>query len=356
MRRIRSLRRPLHDAPEMQHLSAGIYFRLLRFVTSGGQGVSKFCDPPNEIKRSDKTCSSDGVNEGDNTGGDDDGEDPATKFPFDQPGADIVLRSTDGIDFKIHTVMVDMQIMSNPVFPLQAVLLSTPLADTYADGLPVIQTREPSPVLQLLLQRCYPGTPKTNMAWWEGEFLYAPNTISAMGAMQRYGMSHIVETLKATFMMNLYVDTLAAFCVGYSLGWFETIEDCPRALAQGTWLPDEYHPTLELLTAKEYYSLLEYWHTYQERVYAVHEQVWSKKNDAWWDERWDDFHGWSGDFVRGPVMEAEIHKALEAKERGIPYAFSMKTVVKQSEMMMSQARQIEQEVRVASMDLMHGTY
>lgn len=354
-------------SPEMRHPPAGIYFRLIQFVTSGGKDVNRLCDPPKEMKGSDETRDSNGDDEdndednntdGENAGhedsetddsesdDEDDDEDAATKFPFNQPNADIVLRSTDGVDFKVHRFVVEMQIIAYPIFPLQAVLFSTPLTNTYVDGLPVIQTREPSSILRLLLQWCYPGTPETNIACWEIDFFFSLNTVSAIAAAQRYGMSHIVQTIKTMLMMNLYVDYLAAFCVGYSLGWFDIIQDSPRAMA-GMWLPDEYHPTLEILTAAEYHSLLEYWHTYQERAYAISERFWHKDSKVWRKERWrGELHGRTEDFVRSLLVEAEMHKVLGAKEKRTPYAFNMRLLF-ESERMSRQLSSIDDEVRAA---------
>lgn len=283
--------------PEMENLPAGIYFRLIRFVASGKDEEKgthiKFCDPPN-------TAESD-AGEAEDAGD--------TEYPFNQPRADLILRSVDGVDFKIHRVIIEMQITANPVFPLQSILLSAPLPDTNVDGLPVIQTRETSSTLRILLQSCYPGTPSNNILLWDAESCCAPKTINAIGAAQRYGMSNVVESYRVALWQNFSEIPLAVFCIENSMGWYGNAEVSAQWLAESEWLPVAYHRALELLSAGEYRRLLEFWYTYQERFCDIAEQLSNTKGTRWRTGRWVRYDGRPTHAIPSPLVEAEVYRA-----------------------------------------------
>lgn len=79
--------------------------------------------------------------------------------PFDHPRADIILRSSDGTDFRMHKAMLAW---ASPVFDG---MLSLPApadgasADEQKDGLPVVQLTESAAVLGVLLRFCLPQAP-----------------------------------------------------------------------------------------------------------------------------------------------------------------------------------------------------
>ena len=72
--------------------------------------------------------------------------------PFDDPNADVVIRSSDGIDFhmfKAHLISAS-EVLNH--------LLSSATAneDEHTDGVPIIPIYEPSPLLHGLLLHCNP--------------------------------------------------------------------------------------------------------------------------------------------------------------------------------------------------------
>lgn len=97
--------------PEMGDISGGTYNRLIRFLLRTLGGDFKFCYSGTTRPSLDTLhCESPSV------------------YPFNQPGTDLVLRSMDGLDFRVHRIMVEMQVAANPVYPLQGILLSPPLS------------------------------------------------------------------------------------------------------------------------------------------------------------------------------------------------------------------------------------
>lgn len=78
--------------------------------------------------------------------------------PFDDHDADVILRSSDNVDFRVYKLLLSM---GSPFFKD---MFSLPQADTTAadgisetkDGLPVIQVSETAVTLRMLLSMCYP--------------------------------------------------------------------------------------------------------------------------------------------------------------------------------------------------------
>ena len=76
-------------------------------------------------------------------------------YPFDQAHADIILRSSDSVDFRVHktilwvasSVFKDMLCLPQP---------SQPKDDEYRDGLPVVMLEEDAKTLDFILRTIYP--------------------------------------------------------------------------------------------------------------------------------------------------------------------------------------------------------
>ncbi|KAJ3523258.1 hypothetical protein NM688_g8758 [Phlebia brevispora] len=79
---------------------------------------------------------------------------------FDHPMADVIIRSSDGVEFRVFKIDL---IRGSPMFKDMFSLTQPPPTDNpedYKDGLPVISLSETSEVLSILLRCCMPGTPK----------------------------------------------------------------------------------------------------------------------------------------------------------------------------------------------------
>ncbi|EPQ56280.1 hypothetical protein GLOTRDRAFT_74871 [Gloeophyllum trabeum ATCC 11539] len=73
--------------------------------------------------------------------------------PFDRPDADLVLRSCDGIDFRVYKSVLSLV---SPVFETMFTL-PQPGPKVGASEPPVVQMTEDERTLYLVLQFCYPG-------------------------------------------------------------------------------------------------------------------------------------------------------------------------------------------------------
>jgi hypothetical protein len=112
---------------EMAEVSAGAYYRLLRFIRTGS--AEKFTKPDSvDTVESTPTEAT-----------------PQDLCPPDLEDADIILQSSEGVNFRVHKLIVSMA--------------SSHLLDTESDlqdGLPVFDVSEDARTLGALLWLCYP--------------------------------------------------------------------------------------------------------------------------------------------------------------------------------------------------------
>lgn len=224
--------------PEMASLPAGAYFRLIQFVA--GDAVSKFCDPPTVERPPDP-------------------EIDTSCFPFNQPGADVVFRSTNDVDFRVHRLMVEMQIAANPTSSAQATLLAPPATNVTIDGLPVIETGETSYILQQLLKLCYPAMPGNAISSWSAQQCLDATNIRVIAAALKYGLSPIVGLYRDRFL-SLNNISLESYCVCVSFGWHH---QASAIAGNMSYASDSlvYHEKLEMLNAEEYHVFMGRLHT-----------------------------------------------------------------------------------------------
>ncbi|EIM86434.1 uncharacterized protein STEHIDRAFT_156748 [Stereum hirsutum FP-91666 SS1] len=87
------------------------------------------------------------------------GETAATteiKIPalFEDPSADVILRTSDGVDLRVYKLILSL---SSPVFQTMLTLPQPPSDNTSTPTNPVIGMTEPSSVLIPLIRACYPA-------------------------------------------------------------------------------------------------------------------------------------------------------------------------------------------------------
>ena len=79
--------------------------------------------------------------------------------PFDDADADVILRSSDGVDFRVYKVILSKaSLFFKDMFTLPPPSPDSQddYKDDYKDGAPIITLSEDSASLDLLLRFCYP--------------------------------------------------------------------------------------------------------------------------------------------------------------------------------------------------------
>ena len=131
--------------------------------------------------------------------------------PFDHPQADVILRSSDNIDFRVFKLFLSL---ASPVFEtmfgLPQPAEGADLDEETRDGLPVVSISEDSKTLDALLRFCYPSTLAEDPSL-DG-FMFATEILEAA---KKYSLDAIERIVcKALFNPKiLEVDSLPCFVV-----------------------------------------------------------------------------------------------------------------------------------------------
>ncbi|KDQ60451.1 hypothetical protein JAAARDRAFT_174577 [Jaapia argillacea MUCL 33604] len=125
-------------------------------------------------------------------------ENPTTS-PFDDPSADVILRSSDGIEFPTFTTLLSL---ASPVFrDMEGV--SRAGADVKKEGIPVVEMDEDGRVLKLLLRFCYPKRKPVIKTFEDAK--------SLLIAAKKYDMEFIVEASKERLLKEGKDDPIALY-------------------------------------------------------------------------------------------------------------------------------------------------
>ncbi|KAH7910211.1 hypothetical protein BJ138DRAFT_134282 [Hygrophoropsis aurantiaca] len=171
--------------------------------------------------------------------------------PFDAPDADIVLRSSDGADFRTYKLILSL---ASPVFR-SMLTLPQPSETAASSTPPVISMPEDKHTLEKLLLHCYPGSSMTLDS--------VDDFKTILGAATKYDMQSILGSLrKSAVTSSLFQSNLLAFyAISCLQGWeaearlaaFKLLED------NSFWLGSyHYFPELESISGGSYYRLTRY--------------------------------------------------------------------------------------------------
>ena len=244
--------------PEMAQISAGSLFRLLRFVRTGSETPSFLeADCPPTV-----TPSGDAK------------ENTVSEHSFVYEDADIILQSSDGIDFRVHKVIIS--------------LASTDLVDKSSithDALPVIAVPENSHTLAKLLELCYPvgdsdlGDLNTT-------------THAVLSAAIKYKMTKVIQLAKKQWMGLVKTAPLRVYFTAVRYGWKEEAQEAARC-AFNQPIENVYVPEMEFASAVFYHFLLKYHHNYRSAIMAImaitchyekkSNESWTAEFSTWWN-------------------------------------------------------------------------
>ncbi|KAI0717985.1 hypothetical protein C8T65DRAFT_571203 [Cerioporus squamosus] len=163
--------------------------------------------------------------------------------PFDKLDADIVLRSSDHVDFRVRRHIL---YEASPVFEL---ILSIP-PHRGEDSCPVVDLTEDHQTLRTLLLICYPVSRKKRQPSQS-----LPQLEAAIAAAQKYDMELPLEVL------HWEVVAKATPLLSYLVSSRTDARAYARVAARYTLsspLDDVYHPEMESSPALSYHHLLTY--------------------------------------------------------------------------------------------------
>ncbi|KAJ7057302.1 hypothetical protein C8F01DRAFT_939296, partial [Mycena amicta] len=169
---------------------------------------------------------------------------------FSSPTTDLILRSSDNVDFYVQRVVLSL---ASPVF---ADMLSLPLpkAETVEPGATVVQMAESSASLERLLRLFYPGaTP-----------LLAKSALELCETLElalgKYDMQHLVPLAQMHAARFLHSDPFDVFAIASHFNWANIARQAARACLTHPLRESLYDLSAawSFVPAKKLHALLQY--------------------------------------------------------------------------------------------------
>ncbi|TFY52019.1 hypothetical protein EVJ58_g10249 [Rhodofomes roseus] len=188
------------------------------------------------------------------------GSEPATptdaSFPFNSPHADVILRSSDGMNFRVRKAILAE---ASPFFETMFSLpngAEQPAHTGGSDaqpGLPVVPMSESSTVVDGLLRFCYPANRRLQEMKLDDVLVLLP-------AARKYTMDQMVEYIISMLRNFTEGAPLRIYCVAIH---FQLGEDLIRAAARGFLNQPVAYPyttvaELDLISGSAHARLLDY--------------------------------------------------------------------------------------------------
>jgi BTB/POZ domain len=195
--------------------------------------------------------------------------------PFNDHRADVILRTSDLVDFRVHTLVLSLV---SPVFDSMFNLPQPPDAE---DALPVISVSESSRTLEKFLGFCYPGR--------DPELADLNDVGDMLEVMSKYDVEAVKNRVRKSLLAPIFLETepLRVFAIAqlYHLE-FETKRAALYTLRRPQF--EVYCAELERISARPYHRLAKYGakcRTAAARVATVPNSDWITVRFAWFSCR-----------------------------------------------------------------------
>ncbi|KAJ7122693.1 hypothetical protein C8R43DRAFT_1032271 [Mycena crocata] len=168
--------------------------------------------------------------------------------PFDDPDADVILRSADGVDFRVHRLVLSL---ASPFFKG---MFTLPQPNSVSPTIPTISMAESAAVLDRALRFWYPGAEPTEIASLDE----LREVLEAL--VLKYDMQFLVPSSKKHLREYLEQDPVAVFAIACRHGWKEiALEAAKHSLKLPLRTFELIRPgQLNCITADTYHTLLQY--------------------------------------------------------------------------------------------------
>ncbi|KAH7922634.1 hypothetical protein BV22DRAFT_1131289 [Leucogyrophana mollusca] len=175
--------------------------------------------------------------------------------PFDDPNADVILRSSDGVDFYTFKIILSL---ASPVFKTMFSLRLPRDAESISPSSPhVVTVTESSETLEHLLLYCFPRSSSSTPS-----FDSLDDGVAVAEAAAKYDMQGVLGHVKERLVASPFLETdpITFYGVSCRKGWkAEAQLAAARAVEVVEFgCMDHYVPELENITAGAYYRLLRY--------------------------------------------------------------------------------------------------
>jgi hypothetical protein len=169
--------------------------------------------------------------------------------PFNDPRADVILRSSNGVDFRVFK---NILFLASPIFADMFSIPSPPppaTSDTVHDGLPVVPLSEDSKVVDLALRHCYPIR--------SPELVGLMDVLGLLEFQRKYQMDVLGPPLTDYLTGAIERDPVSAYCLAIKYQY----EDIAKAAARSCLklpITELKCDILHCITVEEYQALIQY--------------------------------------------------------------------------------------------------
>jgi hypothetical protein len=186
--------------------------------------------------------------------------------PFDNPDADVILRSSDNVDFHAFRVLLSL---ASPIFKDMFAMPQSPdgmNSDDMKDGLPIVQMTEGSKTLETLLTMCYPMTLVNPLVAAPVEL---EDVKALLGAALKYDVATVEERARAWLIAPPFLEAEPVMIYAIACQW--NLEKEAKAAARATigisLLEKAPEKELDMISSRASGPL-----TIQQKVYCCHEE------------------------------------------------------------------------------------
>lgn len=316
--------------PEMVHISAGQYYRLLRYRRNGPLATFSlffppFCRPSSRIEAPSTTREMVGIEK---------------SSPFSRSDTDMVIRSSDNINFHVHEFILTLA--EADTFINQGEQVRTPVADLAR----CVRVDVHSDVLGVLLRLCYPN----GVTSPEFGSLSSRTYSNMIHTASKYHMKPVLQAVRSSWKQDVDRDPLTSYLLAAQLGWDAEAQQAAEHLLSAP-LEDLYVPEMERTTADVYQRLLMWHHQCQVagleasashgKSFYDHE---STLTGGQWKREW--LNATSGKYVRSvPCIFAELELAKHNSSRWMPET-SMSSMIAKGEQLQNDMKAASQKVSI----------
>lgn len=165
-------------------------------------------------------------------------------YPFDSFDADCILRSSNDVDFCVHTLILSL---ASPFFRTMFSLLKGAAAklsiDEVNDGLPIVPVSENDRTLHILLSLCYPVPPPTVKRFRD--------LTRAYEAAEKYEMNRMLPHIADALVDKASQDVVAAYAFGYRHRLTDLVITAAKITLQNPLSDLGRSPELDLITGTQ---------------------------------------------------------------------------------------------------------
>jgi hypothetical protein len=171
----------------------------------------------------------------------------------EHPDADIIIRSSDGVDYRVHTLLLRL---ASPIFRDMFTLPWSPGVDETKDGLPIVDLSENSSTIQMVLSRCHPAVYRS----LHKEIKHLSEISDLIEATRKYEMEVVhrdaIQLLSSTQFIEK--EPLRVYGIACRYRLEPEAKLAARYTLQYPLFEDKYITELQSINAEKLYCILVY--------------------------------------------------------------------------------------------------